>query len=175
MEQTQIIALLVRNYPGVLLRVTSLISRRGFNIDSLTVSPTVSSDYSRMTIRMRYSGDPEAINQFVHQAYKLADIKKVEVLSEENSVVCELAVIKICTDNKNANTLLGVTAKYHASVVDIGEHSVTFRASGTPAELDNLIAELSGFKITEMVRTGLTSLQRGDVCLADSVTDGLSR
>lgn len=171
MEQTQIIALLVHNYPGVLLRVTSLISRRGFNIDSLTVSPTVMSDYSRMTIRLRCSEDTETLNQFVYQFYKLPDVKKVEILHEDSSVVCELAMLKVRTDGQNENKLLEITAKYHASVVDIGNTSMTFRASGTPAELDSLIEELSDYEIMERVSTGLTSLQRGDTCLADKVFD----
>ena len=165
MKQTQIIALLVHNYPGVLLRVTSLISRRGFNIDSLTVSPTVMSDYSRMTIRLCGSSDTDVINQFVNQFYKLPDVKRVELLHDDTSVVCELAMLKVRVNGQNENALLDIAAKYHASVVDIGANSVIIRVSGTPGELDSMIAELGDFEIMERVRTGLTALQRGDACL----------
>ena len=160
----QIIGLLVHNHPGVLLRVTSLFTRRGFNIDSLTVSPAGIEGFSRMTIRM--SGDDDQVEQFINQMLKIVDVKKAEVLPEESSVAMELILIKVSSDSDSKNDILSVTSSYHASLVNLGEHSLTFRASGTPGEIDKLIEELSSFGILEMARTGIASLSCGDSTLS---------
>ncbi len=146
MEKKQIIGLFVHNHPGVLLRVTSLISRRGFNIDSLTVSPAAVEGYSRMTIRI--NGDDGQVDQFINQMLKIVDVKKAEVLPEDDS-----------------NEILGVTSQYHASLVNLGENSMTFRASGTPEDIDSLVSELRNYGILEMARTGIAALEHGDKCL----------
>ena len=149
MEHKQIIGLLVHNHPGVLLRVTSLFTRRGFNIDSLTVSPAGIDGYSRMTIRI--NGDDAQAEQFINQMMKI--------------VASELILIKISTQNRSENDILSITSSYHASVVNIGENSITFRASGTPEKIDELVEEVSPFGILEMARTGIASLEKGDKCL----------
>ncbi len=166
MEHKQIIGLFVHNHPGVLLRVTSLITRRGFNIDSLTVSPDAIDGYSRMTIRIQ--GDDDAIRQFINQISKIVDVKKAEVLPEESSVASELIMIKV-TKNNNENNILAVTSSYHASLLNIGKNSLTFRASGTPSQIDSLVDELSAFGIIEMARTGIAALDCGDKHLSDKV------
>ena len=166
MAHKQIIGLFVHNHPGVLLRVTSLFTRRGFNIDSLTVSPAGVDGYSRMTIRIQ--GDDDAVQQFINQVIKIVDVKKAEILPEEASVASELILIKVSSKSHNDNDILAVTSSYHASLVNIGDNSLTFRASGTPSQLDTLVDELSKFGILEMARTGIASLECGDKCLADN-------
>lgn len=166
MENKQIIGLLVHNHPGVLLRVTSLISRRGFNIDSLTVSPAGMEGFSRMTIRI--NGDDDQVDQFISQMMKIVDVKKAEVLPEDCSVASELVLIKISTADHDNNDILTVTSKYHASLVNLGETSMTFRASGTPADIDSLISELEVFGILEMARTGIAALETGDKLLGSA-------
>lgn len=162
MENKHIIGLLVHNHPGVLLRVTSLISRRGFNIDSLTVSPAGIEGYSRMTIRIN---DDSQVEQFINQMMKIVDVKKAELLPENSSVASELVLVKVNCNETNKNEVIAVTSLYHASVVNIGENSLTFRASGTPSQLDMLIKELSVYGILEMARTGIAALETGDKCL----------
>ena len=162
MESKHIIGLLVHNHPGVLLRVTSLISRRGFNIDSLTVSPAGIEGFSRMTIRIN---DDSQVDQFINQMMKIVDVKKAELLPENNSVASELVLVKVSCNETNKNDIIAVTSLYHASVVNIGENSLTFRASGTPSQLDMLIRELSVYGILEMARTGIAALETGDKCL----------
>lgn len=157
MESKHIIGLLVHNHPGVLLRVTSLITRRGFNIDSLTVSPAGIEGFSRMTIRIN---DDSQVEQFINQMMKIVDVKKAEVLPENSSVASELALIKVNSNSTNKNDIIAVTSLYHASLVNIGENSLTFRASGTPSQLDMLIRELSVYGILEMARTGIAALER---------------
>ena len=164
MESKHIIGLLVHNHPGVLLRVTSLISRRGFNIDSLTVSPAGIEGFSRMTIRIN---DDSQVDQFINQMMKIVDVKKAELLPENNSVASELVLVKVSCNETNKNDIIAVTSLYHASVVNIGENSLTFRASGTPSQLDMLIRELSVYGILEMARTGIASLETGDKCLSE--------
>ena len=163
MDNKQIIGLFVHNHPGVLLRVTSLISRRGFNIDSLTVSPAGVEGYSRMTIRI--NGDDNQVDQFINQMMKIVDVKKAEVLPENSSVASELILIKTSTDGHDNNDILAVTSKYHASLVNLGDHSMTFRASGKPDEIDTLVKELDEFGILEMARTGIAALENGDKTL----------
>ena len=164
MESKHIIGLLVHNHPGVLLRVTSLISRRGFNIDSLTVSPAGIEGFSRMTIRIN---DDSQVEQFINQMMKIVDVKKAELLPENSYVASELALVKVSCNETNKNDIIAVTSLYHASVVNIGENSLTFRASGTPSQLDMLIRELSVYGILEMARTGIAALETGDKCLSE--------
>ena len=161
----QIISLLVRDYPGVLLRVTSLFTRRGFNIDSLTVSPAGIEGYSRMTIRMK--GDDDDVEQFINQMLKIVDVKKAVALPEDTSVAMELILVKVNADSNCKNEIIAVTSSYHASLVNLGEHSLTFRASGTPSQIDRLVEELSAYGILEMARTGIAALETGDACLAN--------
>lgn len=163
MENKQIIGLFVHNHPGVLLRVTSLISRRGFNIDSLTVSPAAVEGYSRMTIRLQ--GNEDDVDQFINQIMKIVDVKKAEVMPVGGSVASELMLIKVNMSGHDTNDILGVTSKYHASLVNLGETSMTFRASGSPGDIDNLVAEMTPFGILEMARTGIAALEYGDKCL----------
>lgn len=165
MEKKHIIGLLVHNHPGVLLRVTSLISRRGFNIDSLTVSPAGIEGFSRMTIRIN---DDSQVEQFINQMMKIVDVEKAELLPEDRSVASELVLVKVSSNETNKNDIIAVTSLYHASVVNIGEHSLTFRASGTPSQLDMLIRELSVYGILEMARTGIAALETGDKCLNEN-------
>ena len=163
MENKHIIGLFVHNHPGVLLRVTSLISRRGFNIDSLTVSPAGVEGYSRMTIRI--NGDDDQVEQFINQTMKIVDVKRAQELPESGSVASELILIKTSTAGHDNNEILAVTSKYHASLVNLGDRSMTFRASGTPKEIDTLVSELDRFGILEMARTGIAGLENGDKTL----------
>ena len=144
--------------------MTSLISRRGFNIDSLTVSPAGIEGFSRMTIRIN---DDSQVDQFINQMMKIVDVKKAELLPENSSVASELVLVKVSCNETNKNDIIAVTSLYHASVVNIGENSLTFRASGTPSQLDMLIRELSVYGILEMARTGIAALETGDKCLSE--------
>ena len=96
---------------------------------------------------------------------KIVDVKNVEALPDDNSVASELILIKVSTDGYDNNEILAVTSKYHASLVNLGEHTMTFRASGAPDEIDTLVSELKDFGIAEMARTGIAALENGDRCL----------
>ena len=115
-----------------------------------------------MTIRIN---DDSQVEQFINQMMKIVDVKKAEVLPETESVASELVLVKVSSNETNKNDIIAVTSLYHASVVNIGENSLTFRASGTPSQLDMLIRELSVYGILEMARTGIAALETGDKCL----------
>ena len=157
------LSLLVDNTSGVLSRIAGLFARRAYNIDSLTVSPAAVEGYSRMTIRI--NGDDNQVEQFINQMMKIVDVKNAEVLPDNASVASELILIKVSTEEPDNHEILAVTSKYHASLVNIGEHSMTFRASGTPEDIDTLVSELSSYGIMEMARTGIAALENGDRCL----------
>ena len=116
-----------------------------------------------MTIRI--SGDDDQVEQFINQMMKIVDVKNVEALPDDNSVASELILIKVKTEGHDENSILAVTSKYHASLVNIGGSSMTFRASGTPDEIDTLVSELKSFGILEMARTGIAALENGDKTL----------
>lgn len=165
MEQKQILSLLVHNHPGVLLRITGLFTRRGFNIDSLTVSETQDGAFSRMTIVVR--GDAEVAGQVIYQALKVADVKKAVLVPEEDALRCELMLIKVRVAPAERAAMFKIAHTYHAQVVNVGQASMTLRATAAPEELDELVEHLEEQGILELVRTGLAALQAGDTCLID--------
>ncbi len=157
-EEKLVLSVLVDNVSGVLQRVASLFSRRGYNISSLTVSETEDSLFSRMTIET-YT-EPENFRQIKAQLSKLEIVKKVAVLNAENSVSSELLLIKVRAKGIE-NNLLEVNRRYGARVVDVTLESFTFELTGRVENVDNFIKEVSAFGIIEMARTGATALERG--------------
>lgn len=165
MEHKQILSLLVHNHPGVLIRIAGLFSRRGFNIDSLTVSETPDKEYSRMTIVVR--GDDGVAEQVLYQALKVADVKVARLLPEQEAILSELMLIKVRALSAERSAIHKIAFTYHATVVNIGQTSMTIQATGHPSELDALTEHLQKQGILELVRTGLTALEAGDPCLVD--------
>lgn len=163
MEQKQILSLLVHNHPGVLLRITGLFTRRGSNIDSLTVSPSQDGAFSRMTIMIR--GDSATVVQVIRQVKKIADVKRVELVPREQASCGELLLLKINAAPPQRPALLKKALAHHAAVVDIGPHSMTLQACALPEELDELVSHFVQDGVLELARTGLTALQAGDACL----------
>ena len=162
MKEKLILSVLVDNESGVLQRVASLFSRRGYNISSLTVSETEKEAYSRMTIET-YT-EPENFRQIKRQLAKLEIVKEVLTLSEENSVSSELLLVKVHAkgiDEKNA--VLAYNAKFGARVLDVSLETMTLELTGEGETLDKFVAYLEEtFGICELARTGITSLMRGD-------------
>lgn len=163
MEQKQILSTLVRNHPGVLLRVAGLFSRRGFNIESLTASETQDPAYSRMTIVV--SGDIETVEQVKHQLEKIIDVKKVAHFKMEEASCSELLLVKVKAMPEERTAIDQLSAPYHARVVDVGLRSLTLEATGKAEELNGLVDKLQKWGILEMARSGFSALQKGDGCL----------
>ena len=150
---------IVEDKPGVLMRVSSLFRRRGFNIESLTVGPTEEAGLSRITIVV--DGESAPIEQVEKQLYKLIDVVKVSDLSNEDMVARELALIKVRANNLNRHELLDIAEVFRADVVDIATNSLMLQVVGDEDKIDGLIKMLEPYGVRELSRTGRIARVRG--------------
>ena len=157
-----VIAVYVENKSGVLTRVTSMFTRRNFNIDTLTVGETERSEYSRITISM--SGDDYVKAQLVNQLKKLYVVKKVEVLEDE-PIKRELMLIKVSNQSEYRNDIMTAVDVFRASVIDYSMESMCIEVTGSPSKIDAFIKLMQPFGILEMCRTGIVALDRGTTLL----------
>ena len=159
MENNQfVIAVYADNKAGVLTRVTAMFTRRGFNIDALTVGETERSEYSRITISM--SGDDYAKAQLINQLKKLAVVKKVEVLESE-PIKRELMLIKVENQSENRSDIMTAVDVFRASVIDYSPEAMCIEVTGNPSKIDAFVKLMQPFGILEMCRTGIVALDRG--------------
>ena len=158
-----VIGLLVNNQAGVLTRVSSLFGRRGFNIDSLSVGETQDPLISRITIAS--SGDDRVREQIIRQLEKLHDVKTVMVLDRERIVQRELMMIKLHVAHDKLAQVQEAAKVFRAKVVDLAPQSVTVEITGEQQKLDAFAKLLEPYGITELCRTGLTAMGRGDYML----------
>ena len=157
-----VIAVYVDNKYGVLTRVTSMFTRRGFNIDALTVGETESPQYSRITICL--SGDGYAREQLINQLRKLYNVKKVDVL-EEDSIKRELMLLKVSYDSATRADILAAAEVYRGKVIDYTTDEMCIEVTGDPTKIDAFIKLMIPFGIIEMCRTGIVALDRGNTNL----------
>jgi len=154
------IAVLVKDHPGVLARVASLFSRRGFNIESLAVGHTNETDISRMTIVVE--GDERVLEQITKQLNKLIDTVRVRDIHPSNSVARELALIKVKTTTLGIRSEIMQTVDiFRAKVVDVDSKIITIETTGTEEKINALIELLQPFGLEEVVRTGKIAICRG--------------
>ena len=153
MDDRIVLSLLVDNTAGVLARVAGLFSRRGYNIESLTVGVTADPRYSRMTVVSL--GDQTVLEQIKNQLNKLEDVRDIKELQPDRSVYRELMMVKV---RANASDLSSI---FRATIVDVGKDSLTVMLTGDQSKLDALINLLEDYEILELARTGLTGLERG--------------
>ena len=157
-----VIAVYVDNKAGVLTRVTSMFTRRGFNIDALTVGETEHPEYSRITIAMK--GDVYVKEQLINQLKKLLVVKKVEVLEEE-PIKRELMLIKVCNKSECRNDIMTAVDVFRASVIDYSAEGMCIEVTGSPSKIDAFVKLMQPFGILEMCRTGIVALDRGNKTL----------
>jgi acetolactate synthase I/III small subunit len=153
------ISLYVSNKPGVLVRVALVFSRRGYNIESLVVSPAKEAGYARMTITC--SGDEEVFEQIIKQLAKLVDVVRAEDHTDEDMVESEIALVKVAASLENRSTVLQIAEHYKAKVVDYNADTLMLRAYGDSKKLDNMMSLLSSFDVREVVRSGKIVMTRG--------------
>ena len=154
-----VIAVYVDNQSGVLTRVTSMFTRRGFNIDALTVGETESPAYSRITISL--SGDGYAREQLINQLRKLYNVKKVEVL-EEDCIKRELMLIKVKNNPACRGDVMAAVEVYRAKVIDYTVDEMCIEITGDPSKIDAFVRLMISYDIIiEMCRTGVVALERG--------------
>ena len=151
--------MLVEDKPGVLARVASLFSRRGYNIQSLAVGATEQKDMSRMTIVV--SVDEAPLEQITKQLNKLINVIKIVEQDEDNSVSRELALIKVRADATTRSQVIEAVNLFRAKVVDVSTESLTIEATGTPAKLEAFLRVLEPYGIRELAQSGVVSLSRG--------------
>ena len=157
-----VIAVYVDNTAGVLTRVTAMFTRRGFNIDALTVDETEHPEYSRITIAMK--GDVYVKEQLINQLKKLLVVKKVEVLEEE-PIKRELMLIKVFNKAENRSDIMTAVDVFRASVIDYSNDGMCIEVTGSPSKIDAFVKLMQPFGILEMCRTGIVALDRGNKTL----------
>ena len=135
-------------------RVAGLFSRRGYNIDSLTVGETTDPKVSRMTVTV--TGDDDVLEQIEKQLSKLIDVKEVVELPAEASVCRELVLVKVECDTTRRQEIIAISDIFRANIVDVSPESVIIELTGAQSKLNAFIELLNGFKITELARTGIT-------------------
>ena len=153
------VAVLVQNKPGVLARTAGLFSRRGYNIESLTVGVTENEAVSRMTIVV--TGDDTVVEQVTKQLNKLIEVIKVSDLTKESYVNRELVLIKVTADSSNRAEIMQIVNIFRARIVDVAPKSLIIEVTGDEGKLDALVGMLKQFGIKEIVRTGTLALGRG--------------
>lgn len=153
------LSILVENHPGVLSRVSGLFSRRGFNIDSLTVGVTERPDISRMTIVV--GGDEKVVEQVKKQLNKLIDVIKVSRIYSTESVERELILIKIDAEPEKRSEIIQVADIFRANIIDVSHKSMIIELTGDKEKINAFEEVLRPFGIKELVRTGLVALNRG--------------
>ncbi len=153
------IAPIVENKPGVLVRTAGLFSKRGFNIESLTVGATDNPDRSRMTITVE--GDEVVLEQVTKQLNKLVNVIRVSELLPSESVGRELAVIKVAARKEDRSEIMQIVSVIRAEVIDVSPRSMIVEMTGSEDKVEAMVRLLRQFGIKEKARTGKVSMARG--------------
>jgi acetolactate synthase-1/3 small subunit len=163
---TRTLSVLVEDKPGVLARVASLFSRRGFNIQSLAVGATEQKNLSRMTIVVAVEDLP--LEQVSKQLHKLINVIKVVEQENENSVERELALIKVRAGAGTRGQVIEAVNLFRAKVIDVSTESLIIESTGTPEKLEALLQVLEPYGIREIVQSGVVSMTRGPRSISGS-------
>ena len=154
-----VLTVYVENQYGVLARVAGLFMRRGFNIDSLTVSETEDSRYSRITITM--NGDENSREQLINQLTKLQNVRSVKLLGGDSTVEREIMLIKVRNTPENRSEIMAATEIYRAKIIDYTTDAMCVEVTGEPTKIKAFIEVMKPLGIVEMCRTGVVALDRG--------------
>ncbi len=157
---THTISVYVANRPGVLARIAQVFARRGFNIDSLVVSPSVDGRYSRMTIVAK--GSATGLEQIILQLSKLVDVINCVDHAMDTSVIREMALVKLRINLAQRTEALQVCEHFAGKTVDLTDTSMIIMITGNSEKLDACINMLRKFDLVELVRTGKVVMARGD-------------
>lgn len=161
------VAVLVRNQFGVLNRVTSMFRRRQFNISALTVSETETSEFSRITVV--FGGDENGKQQLVNQLYKLPDVCSIKEIGENNSITCELLLIKMANEPDSRADIRDAAEAFGAITVDYAKDCMVFRLADSSKRIDEFICLMKDYTILEICRTGSISLERGSTTIRQAI------
>ncbi len=167
------LSVLVEDKPGVLARIAGLISRRGFNIESLAVGPTERPGFSRMTIVV--NADELPLEQVTKQLNKLVNVLKIVELDPASSVRRELLLVKVRTSVDTRSHVLDTVQLFRAKVVDVAPDAVTIEATGGADKLDAMLRVLEPFGVLELVQSGVVAVGRGSRALRDRTVRPVER
>ncbi|SFB02946.1 MULTISPECIES: acetolactate synthase small subunit [unclassified Bacillus (in: firmicutes)] len=156
----RIITAVVENRSGVLNRLTGLLQRRQFNIESISVGPTETQGISKMTLVVEVE-DSQKLEQLTKQLNKQIDVLKVSDITEKAIVARELALIKVGSSGHFRSEINGIIEPFRASVIDVSKESIAIQVTGKPEKVEALIELLRPYGIKEIARTGLTAFLRG--------------
>jgi acetolactate synthase I/III small subunit len=159
MSVNHIISVLVENKAGVLAKISGLFSRRGFNIESLSVGTTEDEKISRITIVV--DAEVHSIEQVVKQLYKLINVIKIQELDPANIVERELVLIKVNADNSSRAEILEIVDIFRANIVDVAKKSLSIEITGNSRKIQGIEELLQPYGILELVRTGKIAISRG--------------
>ncbi|MDN5797846.1 MAG: acetolactate synthase small subunit [Intrasporangium sp.] len=159
------LSVLVENKPGVLARVASLFSRRGFNIDSLAVGPTELEEISRMTVVVEVEAG--ALEQVTKQLNKLVEVLKVVELDTAAAVHSEICLVKVRADATSRSQVVDTVNLFKAKVVDVAPDALTIEVTGSSDKLTAFLAVLEPFGIKELVQSGVVAMGRGSRSITD--------
>ncbi|MBE6852107.1 MAG: acetolactate synthase small subunit [Ruminococcus sp.] len=158
-----IFSILVSNKSGVLTRVSSMFTRRGFNIDTLTVGETESPEFSRITVSL--TGDDYSRDQITKQLRKLHDVKQVQIMERDETVTRELLLIKVKNDSATRQDILAAVDVFRSKIVDYSPDALCIEITGETTKINAFIELVKPFGIMEICRTGIVALERGSNCL----------
>ena len=159
-----VVSALVENRAGTLSRVSGLFSRRGFNIDSLTVVETEDHSVSRMTIAV--TGNDAVLEQIIKQLEKLVDVIAVRELEHDSCVRREIMLVKTSADENTRPAVIEIAGIFRSRIVDVSPSTITIEATGDIEKLNGLLLLLRPYGILELARTGLVALERGSLVLS---------
>lgn len=154
-----VLSLLVENNPGVLNRVAGLFSRRGYNIESISVGQTNIKGMSRMTVVS--TGDEQILTQIEKQLGKLVEVVEIEKLEPDDSVYRELVLIKVDANANQRTNINSIVDIFRAHIIDVSPTSLIIEVTGNTRKVNQLLTMLNGFNVTEIARTGLVGMYRG--------------
>ena len=152
------LSMIVYNESGVLTRISTVFSSRGFNIDSIAVGPTQNPGISKIIIVI--PGDYQIIEQITKQLNKLIQVIEVKDITNKPCVERELMLIKVKSSSKTRSEILEIVQIFRSKVVDISDHSITIEVTGDPGKIITIQELLKPYNIIEIVRTGKISIER---------------
>ncbi len=154
----EVISIFVDNQANVLTRVASLFGRRGFNIDSLTVSTTNDPNLSRITVV--FNGDAQALSQILSQTKKLEVVKQIYTLEKDSSLYRELLLLKVSSGELQRSSIKDIVDIYRGKIISLSKDSMIVELTGAPEKIDGFLEMLACYEIIETCRTGITGISR---------------
>ncbi|OLR64115.1 acetolactate synthase small subunit [Peptoniphilus porci] len=155
----EVLSLLVDNQSGTLTRIASLFARRGYNIESLTVSAVKDSKHSKITITTIIE-DKYELKQIVSQCAKLEVVRDIEIITREEAVQREICLVKIKCKSERAIEVVNIANIYKANIVDFSKDSLIVEITGKPAKVDAFLKVIESYEIIDFCRTGITAMKR---------------